>query len=105
MRKSDATFLLSVLGVAAAVSLMSLSEAARLLPGKSGGAIAVQSSAGTAREVDMDRLLELLRGQNLSSHEAEFYTKLPRASTSVSKPSLTGSEEGNRTPESHASRP
>jgi len=77
MKKSDVVFLTAVLGVAGAFSLVSLSHAVRILPRASMSAAPVRGVAGEARDVDMERLQELLRRNYLSDREAEFYKVVP----------------------------
>ncbi|MFV1965239.1 MAG: hypothetical protein ACC628_07420 [Pirellulaceae bacterium] len=77
MKKTDALFLASVLGVAGAFSWMSLSHALRLRPNSIAGPSAPVNAAGEARGVDVDRLLPMLRRGDLSGREAEFYKPLP----------------------------
>jgi hypothetical protein len=76
MKRSEAVYLWCALGVAAVFCAMTLSQAARLLPGRSVEHV-VHGAAGQSRDVDMDRLLPQLRRRELSDREAEFYKKLP----------------------------
>jgi hypothetical protein len=73
MNRTEIVFLLCVFGFAGTISWQSLSQTMRLLPGRSDATSAVVGAAGKARDVDMDRLLPLLRQRSLSEHEAEFY--------------------------------
>ena len=79
VKKSDAVFLTSVLGVASVFALTSLTHAVRLLPDPSGMNAAAAGAAGEARDVDMEALESFLRSGYLSDHEAEYYKSLPHA--------------------------
>ena len=100
MRKSDAALLVSVSGVAALFAAMSLSEAARVLPARPRGAAAAPGSAGMAREVDAELLLERLRRRELSEHEADFYTRLPRTAESAAPAPPSQPAPGGSPPQS-----
>ena len=77
MRRIDALFLASVFVVASAFSWMSLSNAVRSRPTAAPSHSASIKAAGEARDVDMDRLQQMLRQGDLSEREAEFYKPLP----------------------------
>jgi hypothetical protein len=77
VKKAEAAFLLSVLGIAGAFSLMSISQAVSLQPSRGRTAAAAAGAAGQARDVDVETLRRLLRQGYLSEHEAEFYKQLP----------------------------
>ena len=73
MKRAEVVFLLSVFGFASVFSLMSVSQAIRLAPAGSAAEVAAPGAAGQARDVDMEKLQQLLRQGRLSKHEAEFY--------------------------------
>ena len=73
MRKRNIAFMTAVLGVASVFTLISLSFAVRLIPTVSDNHETTAGAAGEARDVDMDLLQQLLRANQLSDREAEFY--------------------------------
>ncbi len=81
MKKIDVVFLVSVLGFASFLSVKSVTQAVSLLPTRSASESEAFGAAGKARDVDVERLLQLLREQRLSHREAEFYKPSPSASS------------------------
>jgi len=69
------TFLIVVAAVALIVSAVSITTLSRSIP-RSGADIAVGTSAGQSRDVDVRRIEKMLKDKQLSDREADFYTKL-----------------------------
>jgi hypothetical protein len=73
MRKIEVIFLVSVLGVGVVFAWMSMSQALQLRPTAAPAHAVPLQTSGEPRDVDMDRLQQMLRQGHLSDREAEFY--------------------------------
>jgi hypothetical protein len=73
MRRTDAFFLVTVVAIGGSFAWMSLSQALQLRSAIAPARAHPVHTTGEARDVDMDRLQEMLRQGHLSDREAEFY--------------------------------
>lgn len=103
MKKIDLLFLICVFGFAAFFCLVSVQETLQLLPGRSSSAGPAVGTAGQPREVDMDRLQQMLQRQDLSSREAMYYKPVPSVSDNGGEASGDGSTSPRETPEARGS--
>ncbi len=97
MRKNDTIFLGAVLVFAIVFVAMTLSAIPQSVKG--GGASERLGVGGQARDVDMPRLQRLIREQDLSAHEAEFYHRIePTTNMTPVKPPVTSAQSPREVP-------
>ncbi len=73
MKQSDSVFLAAVIVVAGLFAAKSLREAGEVLAARRAAEQVQFGVAGQPRDVNMERLMSLIRSGELSNHEAEFY--------------------------------
>lgn len=77
MKKAEIGFLCAVVLFAVIFSALSLSEAGEVIAGILRADYALAGVAGEARDIDVEKVKDLIRQRHLSDHEAEFYKKVP----------------------------
>jgi len=76
MRKTERVYLTAVLILALVFAWITLTHAERALSRLTAAEAVGTPTAGQPRDVDLERIRELIRERRLSDHEAEFYKRL-----------------------------
>ena len=72
------SLLLIALTLAALISAVSINRLVEVLPAHEDYTVSSISSGGQPRDVDLQRIKDLIRDKKLSDREAEFYRKLDK---------------------------
>lgn len=76
MRRTERVYLTAVLVLAMILAWITLTQAGKAISRLTTTEAAGTPSAGKPRDVDLERIKELIREKRLSGHEADFYKKV-----------------------------
>jgi hypothetical protein len=87
MRRTERVYLTAVLVLAIIFAWITVTQAGKAISRLTTPEAAGTPSAGQPRDVDLERIKELIRDKRLSGHEADFYKKVPVPDTGEKAPS------------------